>query len=71
MPWGSNPASRVRSVGGAIHGPAGGERRTMDRPEVPQAPRVVVKLTGAGGESRFAPDYRGGGGMRVHIRMEP
>ena len=35
------------------------------------APRVVVKLTGAGGESRFAPDYRGGGGMRVHIRMEP
>ena len=47
------------------------EEREYHLPPIRMAVRVVVKLTGAGGESRFAPDYRGGGGMRVHIRMEP
>ena len=43
-------------------GPRVKETRGCHLPPIRMAPRVVVKLTGAGGESRFAPDYRGGRG---------
>ena len=52
-------------------GPKVKERWGHQSPPIRMAPRVVVKLTGAGGESRFAPDHRGGGGRQLHGCLEP
>ena len=56
---------------GTVMGPGVKEEREYHLPPIRMASRVVVKLTGAGGESRFVPDHRGGGGRQLHCCLEP
>ena len=71
VPWGSYPVPRARSRGCRDRRPVGmGDQRIIRLLLSARLSRVVVKSTGAGGESRVFPDHReprGHAGLRLYI----